>query len=210
VLARNRQWRMSRDQWLKTFDDCLSEPDESHLIRASVSFDFRPAAGGLSVTAELTARVRTARQHARFMSLMARMASGYPVALGFRGQLATGRDGDPPDRLDLKRGGIIPLVNLVRFHALANAVTISATMDRIEAVASLGGLDRATADGLREAFIVITRLRFEHHAAQVRAGVALDNLLDPEELPPIARAELREALNVVRRAQKRASTWSPP
>jgi CBS domain-containing protein len=210
VLARNRQWRMSKADWLKTFDDCLREPDESHLIRANVSFDFRPAAGGLAVSAELTARIRTAPHYARFMGLMARMASGYPVALGFRGQLATGRDGDPPDRLDLKRGAIIPLVNLVRFHALAHGVTISATMDRIEAVASVGGLDRATADALREAFIVINDIRFEHHAAQLRAGVAPDNLLRPDELPPIARSDLREALQVVRRAQKRAAAWSPP
>ena len=68
------------------------------------------------------------------MRLMARTAIGYPVALGgVRGQLAVGRDGDPPGKLDLKRGAIIPLVNLVRFHALANGVTISNTVDRIEA-----------------------------------------------------------------------------
>ena len=42
MLAGNRQWRMSKGDWLRTFDECLSEPDESHLIRATVSFDFRP------------------------------------------------------------------------------------------------------------------------------------------------------------------------
>ncbi len=45
VLAGNRRWRMSRDDWLRTFQECLTEPDESHLVRASVAFDFRPAAG---------------------------------------------------------------------------------------------------------------------------------------------------------------------
>ena len=35
-------------------------------------------------------------------------------------------------------------------------------------------------------------------------------LLDPEALAPIARTELREALHVVRRAQKRIGAWSPP
>ncbi len=45
VLAGNRQWRMSKDDWLRTFDECLREPDESHLIRATVSFDFRPTRG---------------------------------------------------------------------------------------------------------------------------------------------------------------------
>jgi CBS domain-containing protein len=210
VLAGNRQWRMSKDAWLRTFDDCLREPDESHLIRATVSFDFRPTAGGLAVASELTARIRAARQYPQFMRLMARTATGYPVALGFRGQLATGHEGDPPGKLDLKRGAIIPLVNLVRFHSLAAGVTISPTLDRIEAVASVGQLDRASADGLREAFVVINGIRFEHHAAQVQAGVTPDNLVDPEELAPIARTDLREALHVVRRAQKRVGAWSPP
>jgi CBS domain-containing protein len=210
VLAGNRLWRMSKDAWLRTFDTCLTEPDESHLIRASVSFDFRPTAGGLAVTAELTSRIRAARHHAQFMRLMARTATGYPVALGFRGQLATGHDGDPPGKLDLKRGAIIPLVNLVRFYALANGVTISPTVDRIEAVASVGGLERSDADALREAFLVISGIRFDHHAAQVQAGLPRDNLVDPEALAPIARTDLREALHVVRRAQRRVGAWSPP
>jgi CBS domain-containing protein len=210
VLAGKRLWRMSKDGWLRTFGECLTEPDESHLIRASVAFDFRPAAGGLLLVSELTEYIRDARRHPQFMRLLARTANGYPVALGFRGQLATGREGDPPDRLDLKRGGIIPLVNLVRFHALAHGVTISPTIDRIEAVANMGGLERDVADGLGEAWSVITRLRFEHHAAQIAEGNPPDNLIDPEALPPIARADLKEALHVVRRAQKRLGAWSPP
>ncbi len=209
VLAGRLLWRMSQDGWLRTFEECLREPDESHLIRATVAFDFRPSAGGLALVPELIEYIRDARRHPQFMRLMARTANGYPLPLGFRGQLATGRDGDPPGRLDLKRGAIIPVVNLVRFHALANGVTISPTLDRIEAVANVGGLEREAADELEEAFVVITRLRFEHHAAQIEAGSSPDNLIEPETLAPIGRADLREALHVVRRAQKRLGAWTP-
>lgn len=202
VLAGERLWRMSNTNWLRTFDRALREPSESHLIRATVGFDFRPTAGGLNIAPELTDRIRSARQFPGFMRLMARTASGYPVALSFRGQLATGRDGVPEGRLDLKRGAIIPLVNLVRFHALANGVTISSTVDRIEAVASVGGLDRGVADGLQEAFTVICRIRFEHHAELIAAGTQPDNLIAPDELPPIGRGELRDALALVRRSQR--------
>ena len=48
MLAGDRRWRMSKAAWLRTFDECLTEPDESHLVRATVAFDFRPAAGGLA------------------------------------------------------------------------------------------------------------------------------------------------------------------
>ncbi len=199
VLAANSLWRMTKPEWLKTFDECLAEPDESHLVRATVSFDFRPGAGGLAIGFDLTARMRSAREHPQFMRLLARSAAGFPVALGFRGQLATARDG----RLDVKQSGIIPLVNLVRYYALASGVTISSTLDRIEAVGAAGGLEAAAADALREAFEVITRVRFEHHAQLVAAGRPADNRIDPGAMAPIARSDLREALLAVKRAQRR-------
>jgi CBS domain-containing protein len=199
VMARNHRWRMSKPDWLRTFDECLTHPDESHLVRATVAFDFRPAAGGLAVVADLTARMRAAREHPQFMRLMARSATGFPVALGFRGQLSTDDEG----RLDIKKGAIIPVVNLVRYHALAAGVTISPTLDRIEAVAMAGALDDDEAEALGEAFEVIAQVRFAHHAQLISDGRAADNLIDPGTLTPIARTELREALQAVKRAQKR-------
>jgi CBS domain-containing protein len=199
VMARDRRWRMSKPEWLRTFDECLTQPDESHLVRATVAFDFRPAAGGLAVVADLTARIRAAPQHPQFMRLLARSAAGFPVALGFRSQLSTDGDG----HLDLKKGAIIPIVNLVRYHAIAAGVTISPTLDRIEAVAMTGTLEADEGRALSEAFEVIAQMRFEHHAQLIAQGRPADNLIDPGALTPIARTELREALQVVKRAQRR-------
>ena len=88
-------------------------------------------------------------------------------------------------------------------------MTISPTLDRIEAVTSAGGLAREDGDALREAFEVITRVRFAHHADLIAAGSPADNLIDPGALTPIARTDLREALNVVKRAQKRVNASAP-
>ena len=88
-------------------------------------------------------------------------------------------------------------------------MTISPTLDRIEATASVGGIDPKLAAALTEACESITRLRFEHHAALIAAGAPADNLINPDELGPIARSELREALQVVRRAQKQLGVWTP-
>lgn len=209
VLAGRRLWRMSKAAWLQTFDECFREPDESHLIRATVAFDLRPTAGGLDLGAELTARVRAARDYPQFMRLLARSATGFQLALNFRGQLATERGGDHAGRIDVKQHAIIPLVNLVRYYALATGVTISPTLDRLEAITSAGGLGREDGDALREAFEVITRVRFAHHADLIAAGSPADNLIDPGQLAPIARTDLREALNAVKRAQKRVNASAP-
>ena len=170
-----------------------------------MAFDFRPTAGGLSLAAELTARIRGARDHPQFMRLMARSASGFAVALGFRDRLATERGGEHAGHLDIKKGAIIPLVNLVRYHALASGVTISPTLDRLEAVAGAGGLSAEEYAGLYEAFAVITRVRFQHHAELIAAGRPADNLINPAALGPIAASDLREALQLVKRAQRRVA-----
>lgn len=103
----------------------------------------------------------------------------------------------------------MPAVNLARFFALSNGITISSTPDRLVAAEEVGALDAEAATVLREAFAVFARVRLQHHAAQIEAGRAPDNLVDPAELPPLARAELREAFRAIAHAQKRLSVYVP-
>ena len=44
---------------------------------------------------------------------------------------------------------------------------------------------------------------------EVEAGVPIDNLVDPADLAPLARNELREAFRVVAHAQKQLSVYVP-
>jgi CBS domain-containing protein len=208
VLARNRLWRMPQSEWLRVFGECLESPDESHLIRATVAFDFRHAGGGLQIVPPLVAVLRRAPQYPDFIRQLARSATAFRPPLGFRGSLPGGRkDGDRG--LDIKRGGAIPIANLARFYALTNGVTISATLDRLVAAQEIGALDAETATGLREAFAVVSRCRLVHHARQIEAGAPTDNLINPAELAPLARNELREAFRVIAHAQKRLGAFVP-
>ena len=205
VLARNRLWRMSESAWIKVFRDCLVEPDNSHLIRATVSFDFRHASGGLEVVPPLIAVIREAPEHPGFLRQLARTAVDPKPPLRFTGSFAVDHEG----KLDIKRRGIIPIVNLARFHAIAGGVTISATVDRLEAAAESGALPPDVADGIKEAFGIVARVRLQHHADQIAAGEAVDNMVDPVKLPPVSRRELREAFRVVAAAQKRVANSLP-
>ena len=105
---------------------------------------------------------------------------------------------------------MVPIANLARFHALANGITISATLDRLVAAEELGGINKETGQSLREAFTVICQVRLDHHAQQIRDGLTPDNLIRPEELPPLARAQLREAFQAIGRAQQQLNRFVPP
>jgi CBS domain-containing protein len=203
VIAGNALWRMSAERWVETFRACLESPDRSHLIRANVAFDFRQVAGGLEIAAPLVAVLRDARNHPDFVRRLARSATDFKPPLGFRGSLQS--DGG----VDLKQGGVIPIANLARFLALSAGVTVSSTISRLAAVREAGALDDDTAAALDEAFEIVMRVRLEHQAVQLETGAEPDNVVDPATLPPLARAQLRDAFRAIAAAQKKLSVYVP-
>jgi CBS domain-containing protein len=150
--------------------------------------------------------VRDARRHPDFIARLARTATDWQPPIGMLGRVTTDRDGT----LDLKAGGVLPIANLARLHAIAGGITISATIDRLVAAEEVGRLDAETATALREAFNVVMRTRLEHHAACLRAGRPADNRVDPETLAPLRRALLREAFRAIAAAQRRLAVYARP
>jgi CBS domain-containing protein len=203
VVASNELWRLPARRWVDVFRECLETPDRSHLIRANVAFDFRQVAGSLEVAPQLTAVLREAKGHPDLLRRLARSATDFKPPLGFRGSLANGKG------LDLKKGGTIPIANLARFYALSNGITISGTTARLETVQAAGALDAETAAALREAFEILMRIRLENHAAQLEAGAEPTNTVAPASLPPLTRAQLREAFRAIAHAQKLLSVYVP-
>jgi CBS domain-containing protein len=205
VLARNRQWRLTASEWVRVFHDCLERPDRSHLVRAAVAFDFRQVAGGLEIVRPLVEIERQAPSYPDFIRRLARTATDFTPPLGFRGRLTLDDDG----RIDLKRRGVVPIANLARFHALQSGVTISSTTARLHAAEDAGALARDTVAALIEAFALMTRLRLEHQAAQAEVGVEPDNRIDPADLPPLTREQLKSAFKAVAEAQHALSRFVP-
>jgi CBS domain-containing protein len=196
---------MSRSEWERVLTDCLQHPDRSHLVRAAVSFDFRHVAGGLEIVRPLVTIERQAPGHPDFIARLARTATDFTPPLGRRGRLAT----DDTGHIDLKKRGIIPIVNLTRFHSIAAGVTVSATLERLAATEAAGQLSAEAASELREVFELLLRLRLEQQVAQVERGEQPGNLLDPHDLPPLTRTQMVHAFQVVAQHQKLLSRYVP-
>jgi len=205
VVAENALWRMSESRWIQTFRDCLETLDWSHLIRAAVAFDFRHVAGGLEITPPLVAVLQEAREHRGFLAHIARTATDVDVPLPNWFQVSRWER----QEIDIKKTGIVPIANLARFHALSNGITISPTLDRLIAAEELGVLNKETAQSLQEAFTFIWQVRLDHHARQIREGRSPDNLIRPNQLPPLARKELREAFRAIAAAQQQLYRFVP-
>ena len=55
----------------------------------------------------------------------------------------------------------------------------------------------------------LARIRLESHAEQLDAGAEPTNVVAPASLPPLTRAQLREAFRAIAHAQKRLSVYVP-
>ena len=196
VVASTPYWRKTLAGWKDVFAKCLDGRDLEHVVHASVCFDYRQAAGQLYVTQALTDVMREAPAHPRFLQWLARLGADTPASVGgFRHRLDA--------VVDIKDGGLLPIQNMARYHALARGVTIQATLDRLAAVCDLDATAAECDRTLREAYLTIKQLQLEHHAEAVRAGRPPGNTIDTRTLRPLVRANLQEALRAVAAAQAR-------
>jgi CBS domain-containing protein len=122
---------------------------------------------------------------------------------GFLRGLVVEDSGEHRGRLDLKSGGLLPIVNLARWAGMAAGVTSASTRERLKAAGEAGTLPAGDAQLLGEAFDLLGELRLAHQVDQLRAGVVPDDHVDPETLSPLMRAQLKEAFRAVASVQKR-------
>ena len=88
---------------------------------------------------------------------------------------------------------------------MAAGVTSATTPERLLAAGEAGTLAPEDTHTLRDAFELINNLRLEHQVAQLRAARPPDDFIDPEELSPLMRVQLRQAFRAVATIQKRVA-----
>jgi CBS domain-containing protein len=111
--------------------------------------------------------------------------------------------GEHRGQLDLKHGGLVPIVDLARWAGMAAGVTSASTVERLAVAEQAGTLTPADAGTLRDAFSLIGGLRLEHQVNQLRNGAQPTDFVDPASLSGLTRTYLKEAFRAVASVQKR-------
>ncbi|QYJ03380.1 CBS domain-containing protein [Nocardioides panacisoli] len=201
-MASNPRWRQPVAGWTDHVDRWLRRPTPEAILDASVFFDMRPVAGDPSLHAAVADHVRTRAPEADIFLLHLAGLAVRPPPLGFFRGFVLEKDGKHRDTLDLKKGGVHAVVGIGRLHALAHGLPAVNTHERLAAAADAGAMSAGDVADLRDAFEFLSYVRLRHHAQQVRAGAEPDNFVAPGELSGFDRRTLRDAFEVVRRAQR--------
>ena len=193
----------SLESWQRVARSWIEEPtQEQALILSSVLVDSRPV-WGVHTGTQVADTFRLAPSSPTLLRMMARFALSHRPPTGFLRGLVVEHSGERRGRLDLKRGGVLPIVDLARWGGMAAGVTAASTVERLRAAGQAGTLSPADAHTLEDAFELINNLRVEHQVAQLRAGDEPDDHVDPDALSPLMRTQLKDSFRAVTSIQKR-------
>jgi CBS domain-containing protein len=210
--ATNPQFARSLDSWHATARSLSRDPTQQQaLILVSVITDSRPvwSTGGWAGGGLWEAR---GRADPDLLRLLARFALSFRPPTGFLRDFVVEHSGERRGRLDIKHGGVIPIVDLARWAAMGAGAAVASgadapagltalTLDRLRVAEAAGTLESAQAQTLTEAFGFISSLRLDHQVEQLRRGEVPDDFIDPKTLNPLARSYLREAFRAVAAVQ---------
>jgi CBS domain-containing protein len=190
-------------EWERATDEWLEDPDQNRgLMLLSVMVESADVWGATTAAERLAAAFARIPERDRTLRRLAIAALAQRPPTGFFRQFVLESSGERKGRLDIKRGGLMPIESLARWAGLTAGVSAASTRARLEAAEAEGTLESDDAAVLRDAFELVCALRMEHHVGRLREGLPPDDLIDPERLAPLTRTSLKEAFRAVAKVQR--------
>src|SRR5215469_1921333 len=141
---------------------------ENALILVSILTDSRPlwGAAGAGAGNPVTDALWQERAHPDLQRLLARFAQQFRPPTGFLRDFVVEHSGERRGQLDIKHGGLTPIIDLARWAGLAANAATGSTVERLRAAEAAGTLEGTDARTLIEAFGFIFSLRLNHQVEQ--------------------------------------------
>jgi CBS domain-containing protein len=194
VMVRNPAWSQTLDEYEATFRRWVAIPDEHAHMDVAILYDAEAVAGNAQLLAHAKRDlVEVVRGRSAFMVHFARAIDAFPMPIGFFNNLVT-RDGHR-DAVDLKKGGIFPIVHGVRSLALERGLTETNTAQRILRLVETGAFSREFGRELTQSLYFLMTLRLDSQLASVGVSGAL---VRPADMSSLQRDLLRDAFQVVK------------
>jgi CBS domain-containing protein len=194
VMVRNPVWSQPLADYVADFHRRVALPDENAFMDVAILYDAVAVAGKSQLLTEAKAALIDAvRGRSAFMVHFARATDSFPMPIGFFNNLLT-PDGKG-DAVDLKKGGIFPIVHGVRSLALERGLTETGTVQRINRLVEAGRFSSDFGRELTQSLYLLMTMRLD---AQLATAGGSSALVRPSELSSLQRDVLRDAFHVVK------------
>jgi CBS domain-containing protein len=200
IMVSNAAWRRSASDFKSVVRNWLLRPDPQGLMALAIFIDAHAVAGDASLLAEVRAEVdRLVTADDALLGRFAAAIDSFPEESGgwWNRLLLIGEQ--DKQTLDLKKGGIFPIVHGVRALALGEHVQATGTQARIEALVAAGRLSSSFATDLLDSLHLMMGLKLKAGLGELEAGATVSGAVRSAGLSSLERDLLKDALAVAKR-----------
>jgi CBS domain-containing protein len=198
IMVSNPYWCKTKDEYIAQMDDWLENPDMDSYMYLAIFFDAQTVAGDEDflkrVKKDLFERIQDKDV---YLAYFAKLTLLFETPIGMFSNLITEKN-----KIDLKKGGIFPIVQGVRSLCLMHKIEAVTTVKRIKELHKNGILEKELASELLEAYDALGNIRLKEQLKKINNGQVADNLINPDDLGKLQRDLLKDSFKIVNRFKK--------
>ncbi len=198
-MVSNPEWGKSLDAYELDLRRWVSHPTGDAFLRLAILIDASAVAGDGGLLSDLKAHLLDlVKREEAFCGHFAKATLAFATPLGFFNRFLVEQGPNGTKGLDIKKGGIFPVVHGVRSLALEYRVSETNTISRIQALSGRGPFSEGFTADLIEAFDFMVMLRLREQFAALDRGESYGNFIDVDHLGSFERNLLRDSLKIVK------------
>ena len=193
IMVSNAHWVKTEREWQHYITKLSTEYNGENMMHLAILSDAHAVAGNHQLLSPLKHLLTQKMQENELaLSIFARPALQFIVPLTLFGKVKNKKEG-----IDIKQGGIFPIVHGIRTLSLEHGITDTNTFTRIELLCQQNILESTTAENLSEALKLFFKLRLRHQLEEVNPMPS--NQIHIQRLDRSERDLLRHSLHIVKK-----------
>jgi len=193
IMVSNEYWRKSLKSYKNELGRWLEAPSGDDYMHLAIFFDAISVAGNPALLDELKKMVFDGvKDRSVFMANFAKTTLLFETPIGIFTNLIS-----KDNYIDVKKGGIFPIVQGIRSMALENGIEATNTNSRIRELKKLKLIDGGFCDALEEAFDTLLNLRLQERLRHFEKENKADNRIDIGNLNQLELELLKDSFKIV-------------
>ena len=198
LMSSNPLWRKSLSEWKQQINYWFEAQVREMGRYVTVLFDAAPIAGEVDLFKELKEYAfKVLAQHHEVFRVLHEEEGGHRVPLGLLGRFVTDREGLHKGQLDVKKSGLIFVVEAIRILSLKHNIRDTGTLKRITKLVEGGFIHSNDGEYFESAYQVLLHYALKSQVSKASRGEKLDTYIDPTILSPRDKDTLKHAFKAV-------------
>ncbi|QOG11644.1 putative nucleotidyltransferase substrate binding domain-containing protein [Arcobacter sp. FWKO B] len=202
IMVSNIYWRRRTSDFKELISKWINRKNEDDFMNLAIFIDANCVVGNKQLIDDLKEYVyNKVDRSAVFFTTFASFALLFATPLGIFNDFIVEKK-DKMSELDLKKGGIFPIVHGIRALSLEYHIKETNTIDRIKELNNKGVIDKESASEYIEAFNFLLTLRLKTRLTKLDMGQIANNSINPSELSTMDKDMLKDTFKIVNKFKK--------